>query len=202
MSFVPGFEHDLFISYSHFDNAADSQDVCWVSRFQSDLTRALRQRLGADLNIFFDTRSLRAGHELEMMIENARQSAIFLAVVSPSYVQREWTLKELDAFGQTRGESQRLVAVELLPVKEGEYPPALARIMRTPFWWKDEASENIPLRLTPKSSPDSYERRLQVLAHQIEELLRAMRSPSAPAAALEESPRNRLRTSRSAIRPS
>ena len=48
MAFVPGFEHDVFVSYAHFDNEPDTQEIRWVSRFQADLKVALRQRLGVD----------------------------------------------------------------------------------------------------------------------------------------------------------
>jgi len=183
VSYVAGFRHDVFISYAHYDNEADSQDVRWVSRFQIDLTRALRQRLGTNPDIFFDNRNLQAGHEIDSLMDNARDAAVFLAVVSPSYVQRDWTIKELEAFGDGPGEVRRVIAVELLPVKEAEYPPRLARVMRTSFWWSDETSENIPLKLTPKSGSDNYERRLQVLAHQMEELLRGLRDTRAERAA-------------------
>src|SRR5262249_46102829 len=48
MAYVSDYHHDLFVSYAHFDNEEDSQEVRWVSRFQADLKNALRQRLGAD----------------------------------------------------------------------------------------------------------------------------------------------------------
>ena len=123
MAFVPGFKHDVFISYAHFDNEPDTQDVRWVSRFQADLKTALRQRLGVDPEIFFDTRNLQAHHDLTILTDNAQQSAIFLAIFSPSYVKREWTLKELEAFDRTGIDRNRIITVELLPVKENEYPP-------------------------------------------------------------------------------
>ena len=75
MAFVPGFKHDVFVSYAHFDNEPDTQDIRWVSRFQADLKTALRQRLGTEPSIFFDTRSLQAHHELDVLTENARRHA-------------------------------------------------------------------------------------------------------------------------------
>src|SRR6266481_5140349 len=64
MAYIPGYKYDVFISYAHFDNEADTQDICWVSRFQTDLKKALRQRLGAEPEIFFDSRNLHAHHEI------------------------------------------------------------------------------------------------------------------------------------------
>ena len=180
MAFVPGFKHDVFISYAHFDNEPDTQDIRWVSRFQADLKTALRQRLGTEPEIFFDARSLHAHHDLGILTENAQQSAVFLAIFSPSYVKREWTIKELEAFDQTASDQNRIITVELLPVKESDYHPRFLRLKRTLFWWKDEREEDIPFQLTPKSNPDKYERRLQTLAHQMEELLRELQQAHAP----------------------
>ena len=97
MAFVPGFEHDVFVSYAHFDNEPDTQEIRWVSRFQADLKVALRQRLGVDPNIFFDNRSLQ-NQFLQELTDNARRSAAFVPIMSPSYMKREWTIKELESF--------------------------------------------------------------------------------------------------------
>jgi hypothetical protein len=172
MAFVPGFEHDVFISYAHFDNEPDAQEIRWVSRFQADLKTALRQRVGIEPNVFFDTRNLQAHHDLEMLTDNVCQSAVFLAILSPSYVKRDWTIKELETFEKATSGRNRIVTVELLPVKEGDVHPLFLRLKRAQFWWKDEREEDIPLKLTPRSNPDKYDRRLQTLAHQMEELLR------------------------------
>ena len=174
MVYIPGCKHDVFISYAHFDNEADTQEIRWVSRFQTDLKKALRQRLGVDPEIFFDSRSLQAHHELDELLTDVRASAVFLPILSPSYVKRDWTIKELEAFDGTPINRNRSVTVELLPVKENDIPPRFLRLKRTLFWWSDENEEDVPLKLTPKSNPDKYDRRLQTLAHQMEELLREL----------------------------
>jgi hypothetical protein len=174
MAFVPGFDHDVFISYAHYDNEPDSQEVRWVSRFQADLKTALRQRLGTEPTIFFDTRNLQAHHDLQMLTDNVCKSAAFLAILSPSYVNREWTIKELEAFDQVATDKNRIVTVELLPVKEKDLHQRFLRLKRSAFWWKDEREEDIPFKLTVKSNPEKYDRRLQTLAHQMEELLREL----------------------------
>ena len=98
MAYVSNFTHDLFVSYAHFDNEEDAQDVRWVSRFQADLRNALRQRLGEEAQVFFDSRSFEASDHVDFLVENARDAAVFVAVLSPSYVAREFTIKELQAF--------------------------------------------------------------------------------------------------------
>jgi hypothetical protein len=174
MVYIPGCKHDVFISYAHFDNEADTQEIRWVSRFQTDLKKALRQRLGIDPDIFFDSKGLQAHHELDELLTDVRASAVFLPILSPSYVKRDWTIKELEAFDGAPTSRNRIVTVELLPVKENDIPPRFLRLKRTLFWWSDENEEDVPLKLTPKSNPDKYDRRLQTLAHQMEELLREL----------------------------
>ena len=58
MTFIPGCERDVFISYAH-DNDHDG----WVTRFQKSLSAKLVEYLGAreKPSIWFDDRNLRAG---------------------------------------------------------------------------------------------------------------------------------------------
>jgi hypothetical protein len=176
MAFTPGCKYDVFISYAHFDNEPDTQDVRWVSRFQTDLKKALRQWLGVEPEVFFDSRDLHAHHEIDGLMAEVSASAVFVPILSPSYVKREWTIRELEAFEATQSNRNRIVTVELLPVKEYEIPSRFLRLKRTQFWWSDENEEDVPLKLTPKSNSDKYDRRLQTLAHQMEELLRAIQA--------------------------
>ena len=42
MPIVPGFEHDVFVSYANADDVAEpSVEIGWVSMFPDGLTRAL-----------------------------------------------------------------------------------------------------------------------------------------------------------------
>jgi hypothetical protein len=174
MAYISGYKYDVFISYAHFDNAADTHDICWVSRFQTDLKKALRQRLGVEPEIFFDSRNLQAHHEVDSLLTEVAASAVFVPILSPSYVKREWTTKEIETFERSPSSRNRIVTVELLPVKEYEIPPRFLRLKRTQFWWTESLEEDVPLKLTPKSNADKYDRRLQTLAHQMEELLRSI----------------------------
>ena len=179
MPYIPGNKYDVFVSYAHFDNEPDTRDVRWVSRFQADLKKALRQRLGVEPNFFFDSRDLHAHHEIDGLMAEVSGSAVFMPILSPSYIKRDWTIKELETFERTQSNRNRIVTVELLPVKEYEIPQNFLRLKRTQFWWSDEHEEDVPLKLTPQSNGDKYERRLQTLAHQMEELLRTIHADRA-----------------------
>lgn len=184
MPYLSGFTNDIFISYASVDNEPDAQDVRWVSRFRNDLETALRRRLGQDLAIFFDQADLHAYDELEMLLKNARSSAIFLAVCSPSYVVRDWTLQELKAFCETAkkaGGPNRLVTIEALPVEGNILPPEFENLKRTRFYTSDKDS-GTDFALTSASQPLLYNERLQQLAHSLVLLLREIRESEAPSA--------------------
>ncbi|MFZ3351569.1 MAG: TIR domain-containing protein [Xanthobacteraceae bacterium] len=189
MPYLAGFTNDIFISYASVDNEPDVQDVRWVSRFRGDLETALRRRLGQDLEIFFDQADLHANDELEALLKNARRSAIFLALCSPSYVGREWTLDELKAFCETakdRGGPNCLVTIEVLPVEGGSLPPEFENLKRTRFYTSDKDS-GTDFPLTPASQPLVYNERLQQLAHSLVLLLRELReSEGSPASPVQE----------------
>jgi hypothetical protein len=54
MAYVPGFEHDLFISYAHGD------DRDWINRLIDRLRPALKRLLGSEAQIWIDDDNLRA----------------------------------------------------------------------------------------------------------------------------------------------
>lgn len=188
MAYLAGFTYDIFISYASVDNEPDAQEVRWVSRFRADLETALRRRLGKDIAIFFDQASLHAYDELEQMLKNARSSAIFLAVCSPSYVAREWTLEELKAFhtvSKSSGIPNRIVTIEVLPVEASSLPDELENLKRTRFYTSDKET-GTDFALTPASQPLLYNERLQQLAHQLVLLFRELQNRPAPQTVAEQ----------------
>lgn len=186
MTFVPGFLHDVFISYTHLDDEPDEQGVHWVTAFRGHIETALRQRLGGEVSVFFDLSHFRAQDELEFLLTNARQSAVFLPVFSPNYAKRPWTLDELAAFEGTGGAAQpeiaginRIVAIEVLPVEEDAVPARLARLKRTRFFYEDKISRTSHrLSATRKNEVDGeritdiYGERIGELSCNLVELLR------------------------------
>jgi hypothetical protein len=170
MAFVHGFENDVFVSYAHADNEVDALGDAWVHQLQQNLRIALKQRLGRgdDLNIYFDARRLQGNHPLDEILDSVRKSAVFLAVGSPSYVNRQWTRDELAAFVAASDESGRLFALERLPLDPGDrYPDPLHDYFRISFWQRDQNEADIPLTLTPRLNTTLYYVRLQTLAEQI-----------------------------------
>ncbi|MCB1489147.1 MAG: toll/interleukin-1 receptor domain-containing protein, partial [Bauldia sp.] len=181
MAFVPGYENDVFISYAHADNEVDVFGGAWVDKLAKYLGIALKQRLGRgdEVKIFFDSNRLRANHHLDEILQNVRTSAVFLAIGSPSYVNRQWTRDELAAFIESSNDSRRLFCVERLPLDPGErYPDPLNDYYRVNFWQRDPA-DDIPLTVTQQLNSDLYYVLLQKLAEQIRSQLVAMRKQGA-----------------------
>ncbi|HEY2289589.1 MAG TPA: toll/interleukin-1 receptor domain-containing protein [Thermoanaerobaculia bacterium] len=91
--FVPGFENDLFISYAHADDSA------WVQVFEKSLGEELSRRLGIRVSVWQDGKRLRFGQNWQTEIETGVQrSAVFVAVLSPSYEISDWCSRERRCF--------------------------------------------------------------------------------------------------------
>jgi hypothetical protein len=174
MAYVPEFKHDIFISYARADDAMDPQGVQWVSDFQVYLRRTVKQHLyGNEPAVFFDALDLDPNQPIQTVLANARQSAVFLPVISPSYVARRWPNDELNAFSEEVGEQGRIFAIELLPVPD-ELPLPLRNLRRKEFWWKDEKQGSAPRKFTPKYRSDKYTDYLEDVAYLVAKRLRAM----------------------------
>jgi hypothetical protein len=172
--YVPGVANDVFISYAHPDNEASSDRDRWVSRFVAHLSRELKRRIGLasdeELKIFFDEHSLRTNDNLAVFKENARRSAAFVAIVSPSYLARDWPQAELEAFTAVPSSPGRLFAIESLP-PERSYPPSVASLKRAQFWTQAENSET-KQRLSPDEK--QWDSKVQDVAEHIKALLRQL----------------------------
>jgi len=175
MAFVSGFQHDVFVSYARADDIVDASGRGWVSQFVDSLTGALRQRLGGsnEIRVFFDTRDLISNQQLSELLEAARHTALFLAIPSRSYAERDWTKQELEAFIAAARDTHRLFAAECLPLDGSRYPPPLDQHNRMPFYRNDSAPSETPIPLSP--SDKMFNHRIHNLAEQMQRQLRKLR---------------------------
>jgi len=95
MTYVPGYDHDVFVSYAHLDNQGEP---AWVTNLVRHLETEVKQRLGTkDLRIWID-HNLDGNHPLTPDIMQAiRRSATILPIVSPSYIESEAAFSSFDA---------------------------------------------------------------------------------------------------------
>lgn len=181
MAIVPGFEYDIFLSYAHADDTATDGKAGWVAEFVRHLQQALCQRLGGTEvpKIFFDSRITGANYHLPELLVAAKQSALFLAVGSPSYVARDWPRQELEAFSGNIQDVTRLFLIECLPLNEREfYPPPLNNHIRLEFW-KPTGRRLIPIPISPISDAQEFSTLVHSVASDIREKLLQMRYTAA-----------------------
>uniref|UniRef100_UPI001061F533 nSTAND1 domain-containing NTPase n=1 Tax=Candidatus Thiosymbion oneisti TaxID=589554 RepID=UPI001061F533 len=101
MAYTPGFDYDLFISFSHRDNAPrPGQDTGWVERFVDYLEWWLGKRRGlAGLKIWWDQRRLTGATELDRCIEqDLGRTALLVVLHSHNYRNSAYCKQELDWF--------------------------------------------------------------------------------------------------------
>jgi hypothetical protein len=97
MAYVPGYQHDVFISYAHGD------DRDWINRMLDRLQPALKQRLGVAPSIWIDDEKLRQSRDFSREIpDSVRASAVFLLLPSPTYIRSRYCIdQECRVFKET-----------------------------------------------------------------------------------------------------
>jgi len=152
---LAGFQYDIFISYPR-------ENRPWAREFRHRLQEVLDQLTSTSekARIFFDDNDW-GGQDSSKLVEAARHSALFVAIVLPAYVApQKFTLKELDAFcsaHKARGSTEPpIFNVEYLPTEDRHRPPQLMTPRRYQFWTTVDHVK-VPLHLTESSSPAIYE---------------------------------------------
>jgi hypothetical protein len=97
MAYVPGYQHDVFISYAHGD------DRGWIDRLVNRLEAAVKQRLGIKPSLWIDDDTLRASRDFSKEIpDTVKNSAVFLLLPSPSYIRSRYCIdEECEVFEET-----------------------------------------------------------------------------------------------------
>jgi hypothetical protein len=123
MSYVPGCSADVFISYAHRDN----QDG-WVSRLKDRLEEKLNPFLAGRAKIWFDDRIKPGTYFKEDIQKKLKDTPIFVAIISPSYLESKFSIvDELEWFQNQGGkEVIQLLKVPLeadqeVPLREAHY---------------------------------------------------------------------------------
>ncbi len=97
MSVVPGFKHDLFVSYAH----QNDRPWGWVSNFIETLKEELAGK-SRDFSMWWDP-GLRSGENFDVAIADAiSESAVFLSILSPAYGDSTYCRREVEEFRQQR----------------------------------------------------------------------------------------------------
>jgi len=180
MSFVPGYEHDIFISYASVDdrppvNVANG----WVTTLLTELERVLAEELGrsGSANIWMDYQ-LGSNDVLTPTLLNAiDRSATLLVILSPGYMASEWCARERNAFLSrareinAQGKGQ-IFLVEKKPIAWDDKPEEIRDIKGTPFWVKEKDRPHTLGDPTPRAEETDYYRRVNDLARDLADQLK------------------------------
>ena len=111
MAYLPNFDEDVFISYAHNDDDVYAQEPWgWVTRLHQDLEQRVRNYLGSDIRFWRDCEIRNNEDFTNKIFRRLAKTATLLSVLSPSFLQREWCRRELDAFTGNADSQARGVA--------------------------------------------------------------------------------------------
>lgn len=187
MAFVPGYDHDIFVSYAVVDNGQPlGNHYGWVSSFVDQLKHELARALGRSdsFDVWLDRDRLSCGDIFSTEIETALQrSALLVVLYSKGYLASPWCARERKTFVQAAGSNsieQRIFLAEIDQVENDDRPKELKRLHYLKFWEKPIHDE--PQRLgapipNPKwESHQPFYIQIGSLARQIARQLETMKS--------------------------
>lgn len=91
-------DKQIFISYAHLDNNPVGEKPGWISRFHESLEGMLTTRLGYPANIWRDDRLQGNDIYAAEIMDQLRQTAAIISILSPRYLLSFWCSKEATEF--------------------------------------------------------------------------------------------------------
>lgn len=205
MGHRPDFDDDVFISYAHIDDAPLTPgQKGWVQQFHWALQIRLQQLLGRELSVWRDDKLQGNDYFDPALLHRLSRIAVLVSILSPRYLHSEWCLKELREFvtvaertrGLRIGDRARIFKVVKTFVARDEHPPELQGLLGYEFYQMDPAGRPREfLRDLGEDASRNYWAKLEDLAYDIHELLKALRTPAA------DSPRIYLAETTSTLDP-
>lgn len=118
MAYVPGCSADAFISYAHDDNLDG-----WVTALRDKLLQKLNPFLPKTAEVWFDAQKLQAGDAFREEIgEKLKNTPLFVAVVTTSYIESEFCMVEELEWFQNQG-GKEIIQLVKAPLEEGYEVP-------------------------------------------------------------------------------
>ncbi len=186
MAFIPGFKHDIFISYAHVDNLAVEGEMKWVEQFHKQLEIALAKRIGRMglVEIWRDKKL--EGDQLfdETIQNNIDNSALFLALTSNGYLASDYCKDELqtfyrkaqkEQFGLQIGDRSRTYNVLLNNISHEEWPEEYPRTSGHPF---NDAEDDDTSGMPSEHTDKKFHKQLRALADSLYKMLLAFEKSS------------------------
>lgn len=126
--------YDLFISYSHLDNAKlPPHQEGWVDSLHDYLQSRVPEYCGFPIKIFRDLK-IRRDEELDDgVFQNLERSQLLLCVVSPGFCTSKWCPEEVERFRKRRGKGHIFKATKIQVALE-EQPAPLKGLLDFAFF--------------------------------------------------------------------
>lgn len=189
------FEKDIFISYAHIDDESLIENQRgWITEFNRSLEIRLAQLLGRRPIIWRDP-SLQGNHVFDQQIvDQFRNVAIMISVLTPRYVKSEWCQREVTEFyeacsqnlGFTVDNKCRVFKVIKTPVRVEMHPEKIQNVLGYEFYSTDPHTGRVKefSAVFGQQYERAYWEKLDDLANDIcgfLEQLEQLGSPAAPA---------------------
>ena len=188
MMFVPGYDHDVFVSYAHVDDepwleppSGAEKPPGWVATLVRHLRIALARKIGRPdaFNVWFDQLNLRGNHQVtDEIATRLKSSATFFAILSPGYSASIWCQQEARLFTRHFADNlrNRVFIVEMSPLDDdAQPPPELSGRRNYRFWYPDRLGQPQTFAMPmPHQDEPVYFRLVVDVAHDIHAQLKVM----------------------------
>lgn len=179
--------YDVFISYSHRDNIAPEEEYRWVDCFHKALYGYLTGKLNREAKIWRDETNMRGNAELRgEVLNNARNSLIFLPILSPNFLSSQWCVpQELRNF-LTTNKNMREINKRIFPVLKTRIttfpPPINQSLIKYAFHVKDNYG-NLTKVIDPslgETVRNEFNQKIIDLAQEIADFIMSFEEPPPP----------------------
>lgn len=186
------FEKHLFISYAHIDNQPlTPEKQGWITRFHASLEALLSMRIGGEAQIWRDDKLQGNDVFADEIVDQFRQTAVLVSVLTPRYLHSEWCNKEVAEFckcaeqsgGMVFENKARIFKVLKTPVDTQESLPAVVKDVLGYEFFTFEGET--PLELDPaygEKYAQDYNRKVGKLAWDISQLLKKLETDTGDSA--------------------
>lgn len=166
-SLVPGFEHDVFVSYATIDDYPAGDE--WVTEFVTLLRKRLDAAYGRrdEKRVWWDRSDINEEAPFTQGISDTiRKSACLVVILSRGYVASNWCRAEREAFREAFANQpdrdSRIFLIDIGNLREADWPDEFKDTRGRHFWVQPPSSESPDDRQTlaapaPLSHPDFNE---------------------------------------------
>lgn len=194
--FVPGYEHDIFVSCFR---ASES----WVSSLTQGLENHLETLLGrkSAFSLWKSDDTLSFSKPIpDEMAEAIERTAILVVILSPEYLVSERCQSERQAFlekaGPQRSSDSRVFIVERTKIEDDDRPREFMDLRNYRFWVEDRERHSPRTFGEPSPDPDKpeddpYYARLRALSHDLTEELKRLKSATETSGTDKDAPDTR-----------